>query len=67
MLGLEVVEECALGDTDLVDDLLNRGPGLGTLWGEELAVEMLTLAGFSDIAVNHLKHDFQNNFYVMKK
>ena len=47
--------------------LSNNGAGLGTMWGEELAVEMLRKAGFDQIAVHQLAHDFQNNFYVMKK
>jgi len=41
------------------------GPGLGTMWGEELAIEMLRKAGFTDVTVHQLEHDFQNNFYVM--
>lgn len=47
--------------------LAQNGAGLGTMWGEELAVEMLKKAGFSNVKVNQLEHDFQNNFYVMKK
>jgi len=47
--------------------LANNGAGLGTMWGEELAVEMLRKAGFKEVAVHQLTHDFQNNFYVSKK
>lgn len=47
--------------------LAQGGAGLGTMWGEEKAIEMLTLAGFSNVTVNRLDHDFQNNFYVMGK
>ena len=47
--------------------LAQGGAGLGTMWGEELAVEMLTKAGFDKIDINQLDHDFQNNFYVMQK
>lgn len=43
------------------------GAGLGTMWGEERAVEMLREAGFEEIAIHQLAHDFQNNFYVMRK
>jgi len=43
------------------------GAGLGTMWGEELAVEMLHKAEFDAIDVHRLEHDFQNNFYVMRK
>jgi hypothetical protein len=37
------------------------------MWGEELALSMLNKAGFEQVAVNQLEHDFQNNFYVMHK
>jgi ubiquinone/menaquinone biosynthesis C-methylase UbiE len=47
--------------------LASNGAGLGTMWGEELALEMLQSAGFSDVTVHQLDHDFQNNFYVMQK
>jgi SAM-dependent methyltransferase len=40
------------------------GAGLGTMWGEELAVAMLSEAGFSAIEVKQLPHDFMNNFYI---
>ena len=47
--------------------LAQDGAGLGTMWGQELAVEMLGQAGFEDVCVRQLEHDFQNNFYVMRK
>ena len=47
--------------------LAQGGAGLGTMWGQELAVSMLNEAGFNQISVHQLDHDFQNNFYVMKK
>ena len=47
--------------------LAQGGAGLGTMWGEELAQEMLHKAGFETIDVHRLDHDFQNNFYVMCK
>lgn len=47
--------------------LAQGGAGLGTMWGEELAVEMLKKAGFDEVSVNTLDHDFQNNFYLMQK
>ncbi|MCW8910957.1 MAG: methyltransferase domain-containing protein [Gammaproteobacteria bacterium] len=47
--------------------LAQDGEGLGTMWGEELAVKMLQTAGFNEIEINQLDHDFQNNFYVMQK
>jgi SAM-dependent methyltransferase len=47
--------------------LAQGGAGLGTMWGEELALDMLREAGFDAITVRRLPHDFQNNFYVMRK
>ena len=43
------------------------GDGLGTMWGEETAVEMLLEAGFGEVSVNQLPHDFINNFYIARK
>ena len=42
------------------------GPGLGAMWGEELALEMLKTAGFSKVSVEQLEHDFQNNYYLAR-
>ncbi|MEN8444776.1 MAG: class I SAM-dependent methyltransferase [Cyanobacteria bacterium J06555_13] len=42
------------------------GPGLGAMWGEELALDMLRDAGFSRVSVNQLEHDFQNNYYLAR-
>ena len=47
--------------------LAQGGAGLGTMWGEELALDMLRAAGFEQVTVNRLEHDFQNSFYVMRK
>jgi SAM-dependent methyltransferase len=47
--------------------LAGKGPGLGTMWGEEMAIEMLKRAGFTQVDVHQLEHDFQNNFYIMQK
>jgi len=44
--------------------LAAEGVGLGAVWGEEKAVEMVRDAGFRHIAVHRLPHDFQNNYYV---
>lgn len=46
--------------------LAQGGDGLGTLWGEELAGEMLREAGFSSIDVHHLPHDPQNAYTVAR-
>ncbi|HWS55579.1 MAG TPA: class I SAM-dependent methyltransferase [Pyrinomonadaceae bacterium] len=43
------------------------GDGLGTMWGEETAVEMLAEAGFYNIEVRQLPHDIMNNYYVARK
>jgi SAM-dependent methyltransferase len=42
------------------------GVGLGTMWGVELAEEMMRKAGFSQVAVNRLPHDIINAYYVVK-
>lgn len=43
------------------------GPGLGTLWGEELAEDMLRRAGFDDIEVTRLEHDPFNVYFVARR
>ncbi|MGL5081663.1 MAG: class I SAM-dependent methyltransferase [Microcoleaceae cyanobacterium] len=43
------------------------GMGLGAVWGEEKALEMLKTAGFTQIEVKQLDHDFQNNYYIVSK
>ena len=47
--------------------LAQGGDGLGTVWGEELALKMLHDAGFADVRVETLEHDIINNYYVMTK
>lgn len=47
--------------------LAQGGAGLGTCWGEELALQMLDEAGFKDVRVHTLPHDIMNNFYVMSR
>jgi 2-polyprenyl-3-methyl-5-hydroxy-6-metoxy-1,4-benzoquinol methylase len=47
--------------------LAQDGMGLGAMWGEEKAQEMLREAGFGRVEVKKLDHDFQNNFYVVSK
>lgn len=47
--------------------LAQGGEGLGTMWGEEKATEMLEEAGFGEVEVKQLPHDFQNSYYVAKK
>ena len=43
------------------------GAGLGTMWGEETALEMLAVAGFENIERHRLEHDIQNTFFIMRK
>lgn len=40
------------------------GPGLGTMWGEELAMQMLQEAGFRDIESQRLEHDPFNVYFI---
>jgi 2-polyprenyl-3-methyl-5-hydroxy-6-metoxy-1,4-benzoquinol methylase len=47
--------------------LAQGGVGLGTMWGEELAEEMVKKAGFTDLTKHKLEHDFINVYYVMTK
>jgi SAM-dependent methyltransferase len=43
------------------------GAGLGTMWGEETALQMLAEAGFGTVVTHRLAHDFQNNYYIVRK
>jgi 2-polyprenyl-3-methyl-5-hydroxy-6-metoxy-1,4-benzoquinol methylase len=47
--------------------LAQSGAGLGTMWGEELAEQMLQDAGFTGLTKHKLDHDFINVYYVMSK
>lgn len=47
--------------------LAYEGEGLGAMWGEEKAVEMLHAAGFENVSIHHLEHDFMNTYYVATK
>jgi 2-polyprenyl-3-methyl-5-hydroxy-6-metoxy-1,4-benzoquinol methylase len=47
--------------------LAQGGDGLGAMWGRETAVQMLSEAGFENIEVHQLAHDFQNDYYVIRK
>ncbi len=44
--------------------LADNGAGLGAMWGEEKAREMLEEAGFTKVRVEQLPHDFQNSYFV---
>jgi 2-polyprenyl-3-methyl-5-hydroxy-6-metoxy-1,4-benzoquinol methylase len=47
--------------------LAQGGEGLGTMWGEEKAREMLKEAGFTEVEVKQLPHDFTNNYFIITK
>jgi SAM-dependent methyltransferase len=47
--------------------LAQGGMGLGTMWGKEKAMEMLDEAGFKSIEIKNFEHDFQNDYYIIKK
>ncbi len=47
--------------------LAQGGAGLGTVWGEELALEMLEEAGFTNVKVKQLPHDILNSYYIATK
>lgn len=42
------------------------GPGLGTMWGEELAERMLRDAGFATIDKRRLAHDYMNVYFIAR-
>ncbi len=47
--------------------LSNNGEGLGAMWGEEKARQMLKDAGFKKTEVHRLAHDVLNYYYVNSK
>ena len=47
--------------------LAQSGEGLGTMWGEEKAREMLREAGFAKVEVKQLPHDIANSYYIARK
>jgi 2-polyprenyl-3-methyl-5-hydroxy-6-metoxy-1,4-benzoquinol methylase len=47
--------------------LAQDGEGLGAMWGEAKTKEYLKKAGFTSVETNKLKHDIQNNWYVVRK
>jgi ubiquinone/menaquinone biosynthesis C-methylase UbiE len=44
-----------------------NGEGLGTVWGEQKARELLTEAGFKQIEIEHVEGDIFNSYYVCRK
>jgi SAM-dependent methyltransferase len=47
--------------------LAQGGEGLGTVWGEQKAHELLTEAGFLEVTVHQLPGDIANNYYVARR
>jgi Zn-dependent membrane protease YugP len=47
--------------------LAGGGAGLGTAWGEELALVMLSDAGFVDLEVHEVPGDPFDSVYVARK
>jgi 2-polyprenyl-3-methyl-5-hydroxy-6-metoxy-1,4-benzoquinol methylase len=47
--------------------LAQDGEGLGAMWGEQVAREMLGKAGFENVDLHRLPHDEMNDFYVCAK
>lgn len=43
-----------------------NGPGLGAMWGKELALQMLGEAGFREVRVETLTHDPMNFWYLAR-
>jgi SAM-dependent methyltransferase len=43
------------------------GEGLGTVWGEQKARELLAEAGFRDIVTKQVEGDILNNYYIASK
>jgi 2-polyprenyl-3-methyl-5-hydroxy-6-metoxy-1,4-benzoquinol methylase len=43
------------------------GMGLGAMWGQEKALQLLHDAGFTQIEIKQLAHDFQNDYYIIHK
>jgi hypothetical protein len=43
------------------------GMGMGAMWGQEKALQMLSEAGFSSLEIKQLAQDFQNYYYIIKK
>jgi 2-polyprenyl-3-methyl-5-hydroxy-6-metoxy-1,4-benzoquinol methylase len=47
--------------------LADNGAGLGTMWGEQQARQMLSQAGFTQLEVKHVEADFLNSYYIASK
>jgi SAM-dependent methyltransferase len=47
--------------------LADDGVGLGTMWGEQVASQMLRDAGFTQVEVKHVKGEISNSYYIASK
>ena len=47
--------------------LADDGAGLGTMWGEQVASQMLREAGFTQIEIKHVEGDISNSYYIASK
>jgi 2-polyprenyl-3-methyl-5-hydroxy-6-metoxy-1,4-benzoquinol methylase len=47
--------------------LAYEGAGLGTMWGEQVASQMLREAGFTQVEVKHVEGDIANSYYIASK
>jgi hypothetical protein len=47
--------------------LAGGGPGLGTMWGEQKALEILAGAGFDEVEVRRVEADVLNSYYVARR
>lgn len=47
--------------------LAANGEGLGTMWGEQKACQMLNAAGFMRVEVKHIEADVVNSYYIASR
>lgn len=47
--------------------LAQGGPGLGAVWGEQTAAELVRAAGFAHVEVKHLENDVFHVLYVARR
>jgi len=47
--------------------LAQGGMGLGTMWGEQKARQMLSDAGFTSVDLKHVEGDIFNNYYIARQ
>ena len=47
--------------------LAQGGEGLGTMWGQQTALELLAEAGFTTSEIKQVEGDWFNNYYIARK